>query len=214
LKLLAVATIAPLQLVGVWAVVRRLRNQKNEDSHAVGSIVLLLGVVAASLVASYPICAGRLTLFAQVHTQILAIEGAVFLLNLPDKRRLATAFVALSIMVLTIYSAHRFVRFVQSEPPENIRPLLASIKPDVASTVWVHPCSVAQVESLPEALPVQTVLLNTKKEYPPVGKKCWILWTHMGDAYCVERLAEIRAAAKTWQVITEGTGRALVLADF
>lgn len=211
---LAIAVVVPLQILGVAAIYRRWQNRQIEDSQPLGSIILLLGVIAASILVSYPICAGRLTLFAQVHTQILAIEGAVFLLSLPNKRRLAIVFVTSSVGVMAMYSTHRFIRFAQTEPPENIRPLLAQIKPEMADTVWVHPCSVSQVESLPEGLPVPTVLLNTKKVYPPQGKTSWVLWTHMGDPYCVERLEEIRTAAKSWQVIAEGNGRALVLAEF
>ncbi|HXG65791.1 MAG TPA: hypothetical protein VNO70_11850 [Blastocatellia bacterium] len=217
---LVVAAIAPLQALGLYHAFNRWKTYKVESgndswgSRTVGSLILLSGVVLASILVSYPICAGRLTLFTQVHTQILAIEGILFVLGVWNKRKGALILLAISIGIVTVYSAHRYIRLVQEEPTENLRPMLSLIKPEVANTLWVHPCSIAQVRSLPEPLPVNQVLLNTRRQLPPTGEKTWILWTHMSDGDCRERLDEVRSQARSWQLIHEGPGRGLALAEF
>jgi hypothetical protein len=92
--------------------------------------------------------------------------------------------------------------------------MLPLIKPEIANTVWVHPCSVAQVKSLPEPLPVEEVLLNTRRNLPGPGQRVWVLWTHMSEGDCKERLEEIRSRALSWQVVHEGFSRGLALAEF
>ena len=211
------AGIALLQLLGVYAVFRRWRARATDDmawgSRSLGSLVLLGGMVLASLVLSYPICAGRVMLFAQIHTQILALEGARFVLTQWRARQTVQALFYIFLAVRSVYSVREYVRYVRAEAPENIRPLLAEIKPEVASTLWVSVCSVAQVRSYPDALPVPNIVLGDK-HYPPRGEKVWVLWTHLGADFCVEELDIIRGLARSWQVIEEGPGRGLVLAEF
>ncbi|HET9530813.1 MAG TPA: hypothetical protein VFQ92_10695, partial [Blastocatellia bacterium] len=90
---LVVVAVIPLQIAGVyWAVKRWVsgeldENEKRWGSRTLGSLVLLISVVFSSAIISYPICAGRLTLFAQVHTQILIIEGALFFSSRPGLKR-------------------------------------------------------------------------------------------------------------------------------
>ena len=174
----------------------------------------MIGFVLASALVNYPICTGRLVLFTQVHTQILAIEGALFILSCCSKRKTAMVFLYVAIGIVVVYSGHRYIDHVRSEPRENIRPMLSLIKPEIANTLLVHPCSVAQVESLPDALPVERVVLGRKGESPPSVGRAWILWTNMSDDYCREWLKEARSRALSWQVIHEGPGRGLALAEF
>ncbi|HXF40663.1 MAG TPA: hypothetical protein VN687_13180, partial [Blastocatellia bacterium] len=70
---LVTAGIVPLQMLGVYSVLKRLRTSHSDEndhwgSRSFGSILLLGGVILASALGAYPICAGRLTLFTQVHT--------------------------------------------------------------------------------------------------------------------------------------------------
>jgi hypothetical protein len=217
---LVLIAVAPLQGLAVCSILMRLKNAGvgTEDgrwgSRSIGSLVLLAGVVAASLLAGYPICAGRLTLFTQVHTQLLAIEGSLYILSFWNRSRIARAFLYVCIAIVMIYSGHRYIEFIRDEPPENLRPMLLLIKPEVANTVWVHPCSVAQVESLPEHLAVDEVLLRTRNRLPPKGRKVWILWTHLSEGYCREQLDGVRSEALKWQVIHEGRNGGLALAEF
>jgi hypothetical protein len=215
-----VASVAPLQVLGLYSLLSRLKNRDaDSDEHgwgarSFGSLVLLPGTILASAVVNYPICAGRLMLFTQIHTQILAIEGGLFVLTFWGRRKSALFLLNLSIGIVLLYSVHRYVVFVQEGPYENIRPMLSLIRPEVSDTVWVHPCSVAQVKSLPYPLPVEHVLLNTRKQLPQPGKRVWILWTHMSDFHCRERFDEVRARALSWQTVHEGLSRGLALAEF
>ena len=215
-----IAAFAPLQALGVYRVIRQWKNRDAsvEDgtwgSRTLGSLLLLIGTILASLILSYPIKAGRLVLFAQVHTQILAMEGAMLVLSLGIRRVVAMMFLYTGIAIVIVYSGHRYFDFVRSEPPENIRPMLSLIKPKVANTVYVHPCSVAQVESLPEPLPVEHDELAGKRQVPESGEKTWILWTNITDEYCHEWLNEARSRALSWQVVHQGPGRGLALAEF
>jgi hypothetical protein len=70
------------------------------------------------------------------------------------------------------------------------------------------------VESLPEKLPVEHVELAGKRQLPESGEKAWILWTNISDEYCHEWLNEARSRALSWQVVHQGPGRSLALAEF
>lgn len=215
---IVVAAVAPLQILGVYRVISRWKNRDASvdggwGSRTLGSLLLLLGTILASLILSYPIKAGRLVLFAQVHTQILAMEGGLFVLGF-GLRRVVAMFLYAGIAIVIVYSGHRYIDFIRSEPPENIRPMLSLIRPDVANTVYVHPCSVAQVESLPEPLPVEHIELAGKRQLPVDGEKTWVLWTNISDDYCHEWLNEARSRALSWQIIHVGPGRGLALAEY
>jgi hypothetical protein len=220
LLLLVVAAVLPLQVLGIYWTVKKLRNRKAFEADSdwgartLGSICLLTMMIVASAVVSYPICAGRVVLFTQVHTQILILEGAVYVLTFWNLRKLAQGFLSASLAVVITYSLQRYIGFVKEPPPENLRPILSLMNPSLANTVWVHPCSTAQVRSLPDPLPVQEVITKTRKGLPEAGQKVWVLWTHLGDDFCKESLQELRAGAKSWQVIDESLGRGLVLAEY
>jgi hypothetical protein len=217
---LVIALVAPLQVLGVYGVIRRWKNREADPDHSdwgsrtMGSLVLLPGVILASALLDYPIAAGRLTLFTQVHTQLLAIEGTFFIVSSFGQRKLRLTYLYATVVIVSIYSGHRYLDMLGSEPKENIRPLLPLMKSEIADTVWVHPCSIAQVESLPDPLPVQNVLLETKRKQQEPNGRVWILWTNLSDDYCRQRMDEIRASASGWQVVDAGPGRGLALAEF
>ena len=216
---LVTAGLVPLQIVGVCRVVSRLKNREESrddsswGSRSVGSLVLLAGVIAASALLSYPICAGRVVLFTQVHTQILALEGALLILTSRRNQKAALVILYSFAAVLAFHSVREYVRFIRSEPAENLRPLRAMIDPDIANIAWVHSCSVAQVRSLPDGLPVERVLMGTG-ERPQQGEKIWVIWTHLGNKDCREELNQMRQRARSWQLIHEGADRGLALAEF
>lgn len=216
---IVVAAVAPLQVLGVYRVISRSKNRDSDSdetwgSRTIGSLILLGGTILASLILSYPIKAGRLVLFAQVHTQILAIEGGLLLLSLSARRKALIGVLYAVIAIVAVYSGHRYLDFISREPEENIRPMVSLIKPELANTLYVHPCSVAQVESLPERLPVERIELAGKRQLPAQGEKTWILWTNISDDYCHEWLNDARSRAKSWQIIHEGPGRGLALAEY
>jgi hypothetical protein len=216
---LVTAGLVPLQIIGVWAIIKRLKNrEQSEDdlswgSRSAGSLVLLAGVLSASALFSYPICAGRVVLFTQIHTQVLALEGALFILTSWGRSRLALSFFYLFVAIAMFHSVREYVRLVRSEPAENLRPIQAKIDPGISNTAWIHSCSVAQVRSLPDALPLGRVLLGTSDRLPQ-GEKIWVIWTHLGDEYCRAELDQLRKQSRSWQLIDEGAGRGLALAEF
>ena len=216
---LVTAGLVPLQIIGVYRILVRLKDRDVSEvgsqwgSRSAGSLVLLAGVMLASALLSYPICAGRVVLFTQIHTQILALEGALFILTSWTKQKAALVSLYLIVAVLTFHSVREYVRFIRSEPAENLRPIAAMIDPAVANAAWVHSCSVAQVRSLPDALPVGRVLLGIN-ERPQQGEKTWVIWTHLGNEECRKELDQMRNLARSWQTIHEGMGRGLALAEF
>jgi hypothetical protein len=215
---LVTAVLAPLQILGVYSVIKRWRDNEQDDSvwgsRSLGSIVLLGGVMLASVVVNYPICAGRVTLFTQIHTQVLAVEGALFILARWNRNKIVTTVFYILIGVVIFHSIRELVRFARAEPEENLRPAIAQINPQSADTVWVHLCSVAQVRSLPEPLPVSEVLFGGENRMPPGGKRIWVLWSHMGDVFCHRGLEQLKEHAEFWQTVHTGPGRGLALAEF
>jgi hypothetical protein len=214
---LVTAVVAPLQIAGIYAVIKRwLKNAPAESEtvwgpRSLGSIILLAGMVIASALLNYPICAGRVTLFAQIHLQLLTLEGAILFWQFYQKRAAVVLWVMVAI--ISFHTVREYVRFVKAEPSENLLPIVALIKPEISNKAIVQSCSVAQVEALPEPLPVQELLVDFKIAELR-GEKVWVVWSHLGTDYCVKELAEIRAQAKTWQILADGNGRGLALAEF
>lgn len=215
---LVTAGVVPLQILGVYSVIKRLKtgNASGEEhqwgSRSVGSLVLLTGTILASALFNYPICAGRAALFTQVHTQILTIEGVLFIHSSWNRSRVASVILYIFVGVVLLHSGRDYLRLARSEPVENLRPLLPAISTEIASTIWVHPCSIAQVRSLPDPLP-GNIVFGTDEPHPPPGKT-WVLWSHLGNESCTRSLEQVRSQARSWQLVSEGPGRGLALAEF
>lgn len=136
------------------------------------------------------------------------------LLTWQRRKTAVLIFLWLASALISFHSVRAYARLVSTEPAENLRPVLSLIKAEEADVVLVHPCSVAQVRSLPYPLPVNRVVLATGRTRPTPGEKTWVLWTHLGNEACVKQLEQIRNLALRWQVVHEGPGRGLALAEF
>jgi len=225
---LITAVIVPLQIAGVYRILRAWRSREHATgqsdsepsgdqrwgSRSLGSLVLLTGVLTASLLVNYPICSGRVVLFTEFHTQIPAIEGVLLVLGISKVGRWGKLLLSVFILIVIVQAGVEYARVARSEPAENLRPVVRLIDPRVASVVWVHPCSVAQVRSLPDATPVERVLLGNKQPQPPRGEKVWVLWSHLGNESCLNSLDKLRSEALQWQLVVDGPGRGLALAEF
>jgi hypothetical protein len=117
------------------------------------------------------------------------------------------------IVVAVFHFGREYVRFLRSEPAEDLRPALEVVKPETADTLWVHPCSVVQVNALPQRLPVSRVLLGTEVQSPPSGR-CWVLWTHLGNEDCMRELERVRSLAVSWRVVQQGNEEGVAIAEF
>jgi hypothetical protein len=219
--------LVPLQLLGCYSIFRKWRKKDFETeeewgSRSVGSLAVLSGTILASAVAGYPICGGRVVLFSQVHTQIVAIEGAIFLLGQrerlapwkPAMRLAVYALFCACAIILILHSGRGYVRYLRAEAPENLKPIIGLITPEIADTVWVHPCSAAQVKTLPDPLPVPHVVLGVRDNRPPPGQRLWVLWSHLGSESCRARLEQLRRDARAWQLLRNDPDRGLALAEF
>ena len=216
-KLLVASAVGLLMTVGIWRVISRFRRGEivNDEwgSRSVSSLAVLFFLLLAGLMIGYPICAGRLTLFAQIQFQIIALEGLLLVLTI--RRPTLSISVALAFCLLMgVHSIKRYSDVMGGESDENLRPVLPLIDSTLADNVWVHPCSVLQVKSLLKPLPVSNVIMQTRREMPPPDQKSWIVWTHLGGKDCGRQLQQVKAEAKSWQIIHEGPGRGLALAEF
>ena len=224
---LVTAGMVPLQVLGVIRVIRRWRRAGKDiynspeavqpsrwGSRSLGSLVLIIFAILASALVNYPICAGRAALFAEIHTQILAIEGALFLMSYWGQKKAARIALYTFICVTMLYSVREYVRLSRTEPAENLFPLISMIRPEVSDKLWVHWCAVAQVTTLPGGLPVQTVLLGSNKQLPPPAEKVWVIWAHMADPACRSEMDRVRHQARTWETVYEDSDRGLALAEY
>jgi hypothetical protein len=122
-------------------------------SRGLSSLLVVLGLVAASLVVRYPLCPGRLTLFALFAIQLVTVEGfaaAARRLERAGGRVAAAALVGIA-LGLCLPSAARTARFVWlRDPPENVRPLLHHLDEAPALPILVAACSTRQISTLPE----------------------------------------------------------------
>ncbi|MGH9947970.1 MAG: hypothetical protein ACRD6X_12320 [Pyrinomonadaceae bacterium] len=213
------AIIAPFQLIGIYSIARRLitRRSKNQIgthySLALGSLVVLAGAIAASLIASYPICAGRLTLFVQIHTQIVAIAGLRFALVWFRKNRTAKILIVVCITVILFGTVRAYVAFVQKEPHQNMRPFYSKIDPTISNTIWVHSCSATQVKSLSTPLPVENILFSPN-EKPEPGQRVWVIWTHLQNEECRGSLDTMLSQMKDLQMVEQGEERTLAIGEY
>ena len=211
--------IVPLQILGIWAVVKRfkLRDITKENgwgSRSIGSILLLAGMLFASGILNYPICAGRTTLFTQAHTQILALEGGLVLLAVIKRRAIAILLLCIIAIVVGVHSVRGYVNYIKNGPEENLRLAIKLIDSRISDRLWVHPCSIAQVKALPDEIPIKQIIYGTDKQLREGSGPVWILWTHLGTEECREELDHVKMRARSWVVVMEGTGCGLALAEF
>lgn len=215
-KPLILIGLIPLQLCGVYWVISQCLSPKTAldpgwGTRSFGSLLVLLGLVAASLWFQYPLSPGRLTLFTLIHLQILALEGVLCVQRFGSNVQIREGFLTGFVAVMALATTLSFIKFIASEPPENLRPMLSTIRQTPVDTLWVHPCSVAQVQTLPEGMPVRNVLLGT--EEIPRHRRVLILWTHLGGG-CDRQLDALRMQSVFWKDLHTGRNRGLAIAQF
>ncbi len=203
--------VALFQAIGLVTVlrpwIRRLTPDPVWGSMTLGSVATLSLVLLASLLVHYPICTGRLTLFVQIHLQLIALEGALALARAPKAAWSGAWLVALANLG---FSAREAARVAVSEPEQNLKILARKLDPAVSNTVYVPSCSVPSVEAMPEALPLPWAILGEPDQVPR-GRPVYLLWGYASEA-CVRELGRLEKTAASWTVVDEGPGRKLVRA--
>jgi hypothetical protein len=182
-----------------------------------GSLLTLGGLVGASLVAGYPICRGRLTVFVVIHVLVLTMCGAVvlraWLASRPPLRWLGGASAAAA--CLFALAAADGIR--DERAPENLRPLLAHLALQEPAPIFVHDCTISQWRALPETPPPAVFLEGSPEEnlarLRGASGPVWVISTHLLEP-CGGRLERIREAARTWEVVFERDGAALARATY
>jgi len=122
-------------------------------SRSLMSVAVLIGAPLASWVVGYPICAGRLSLFAYFHLVWVIAEGVASPGLFGARGRLGSHAVALAIGAMLVVPTARNLHFLATSPlQENVRELLPTIAEHPERLIVVPPCSTRQIETLPEWL--------------------------------------------------------------
>jgi hypothetical protein len=110
----------------------------------------------------FPLCPGRLTLFATFSLQMVALEGFVAVGRLLARFRGGSVLFAVAVVGLALACSptafrklhHLYTRDV----PQNVRPLLHHIEARPNLPVLVAACSETQVSTLPEWIEREDIL--------------------------------------------------------
>jgi hypothetical protein len=172
-------------------------------SRSVGCLLCVLALLAASAVMGYPVCAGRLTLFAFCCMQIVLLEGLSLvyagLRRLPTGPAVSTAFLLVVIALLVPTAVRNTERVIRSDVPQNIRPLARRMRERSDLPVLVLPCMRKQVQTLPEGLGVASLeYLAFEDDWAsrvPSGGQAWVLDVRYGWGFCRAAMPGIRDLA-------------------
>jgi hypothetical protein len=188
--------ILALQLcagLGLFAIVRRLaRGAGSEErppealgawgSRSVGCLVAILGLVVASPLMTYPVTAGRLTLFLLFPLQMLIVEGLCLLHTELERWKIGrwarVGAALLLVVAMSPVAARNVSGLVTRDVESNFRPLAQHIRERSELTVLATSCSQFSVSSFPGGLgaPVRYLPLFVKPERDlPHGEEFWLL---------------------------------------
>lgn len=157
-------------------------------SRSLGCTVGLVGVIGTSWVIDYPICAGRLTLYALCFQQLLTLEGldwcasAAARVSRPRLGALLRASIVGALVVAIGYAATvawgRARGVFQQAPVDDLRPALARVHEEPDRPLIVAPCLQRQLATLPEGtagLDVTVLPFEGWEARVPRDASVWIL---------------------------------------
>jgi hypothetical protein len=125
-------------------------------SRSAGCAIVVIGVLAAGVVVRYPLCPGRLTLFALFSLQMLTAEGLYGLGRLASAHRIGRLGFQTAMFLLVLAclptALHQLHHLYTEDVPENVRPLLHIIDENPDVPVLIPACSEKQIATLPEWL--------------------------------------------------------------
>ena len=143
-------------------------------------------MIATSWVIDYPICAGRLTLYALLFQQVLILEGfegcaeVAARVSRPRVRRVLAVSIVSTLLVTTgfaLRSALGRARVLLEEAPlDDLRPALAHIRGDPARPVVVSPCLQREFQTLPEGSAGLRLILLPLEDWQPKVPRDASVW--------------------------------------
>jgi hypothetical protein len=212
-------------VAGLIHTVRTVRWPVDKDaptdwgSRSIGCLATLGGLFAASALIQYPLCSGRLTLFVLCFQQIILFEGFCWLNRIFDRfavgRYLSIALGVAMIGVVVPVALTRTTDFLESGPPQNIRPLLEHMHARSDLPVYVMPCIQPQVMTLPEGLAPSSAVYVKKGTPTPWEQAVWILDIESRFWQCQTSRGILRSKATAWKRVRGPEGAAhLYLARF
>jgi hypothetical protein len=201
LKLAFVAGLARTALTLVPTT--RLSTPETWGSRSLGYACLLTGLPLASWLLSYPICAGRLTLFALLPIVVVLLEGidagAILVRRIPGGRWTALlASLALGLSILPA-SYENLAEIAAGRPPEDLRPLLARTRERSDLPILTTACTRRQIETLPEEIPTQVLYSQEGGAIAITLDKAEAWFLFAPAPLCARGVAKVREAAVLWE---------------
>ena len=186
-------------------------------SRSASCLAGILGVISSSFLLDYPICAGRLTLYALFFQQLLLLEGIDWLRDAAGRRRIPQLLAALPIVFLVVSGGSTALevlrRVVEFTPIEDVRPLLDRIPDDPGETVLVTACMSRQIRTLPEGLGSRKVVFLPLEGWQaklPAGEEVWIVHSRLLWGLCESMRTRILLHTSGAEQPDQPKGRAVV----
>lgn len=205
LIVLKIAFVAGLARIGL-ALVPGFGPPKSDGwgSRSLGYATLLTGLPLASALLDYPICAGRLTLFALLPIVVILLEGVDGAASLLRRTRAGgwtalLAGAALGLAILPTSYANLTV-IAAGRPPEDLRPLLEETleRPDLP--ILTTTCTRRQIETLPEGIPAQVFYIQEGGGIAIAmseQRSAWLLF--VPAHFCRGGITKVRELTTLWE---------------
>jgi hypothetical protein len=199
-----------LGLLGIACSLFRRRSETAPESagwgtRSLGCLFCVGALPAASLLIHYPICAGRLTLFVSWCLQIVLLEGLFLLCTILSKLRWGQALSRILLVLLALLVLPTAIRgtahVIQSDVPENIRPLIQRTRERSDLPILVLKCMQKQARTLPEGFGSADVRYprfgHDWSDLVPFGGEAWVLNVRRGWVFCQMQMARVRRLASS-----------------
>jgi hypothetical protein len=171
-------------------------------SRSLGYAAVLCGVVCASILAGYPICAGRLTLFALLPLQIVTLEGfswaAAGIARAPRGRWIATLAASAMLVAVAPTSLRDTLNHVQSAAPDDLRAGLELMRSRPTLPMITTSCTTKQIRTLPEEIDHEVFFVGPGGNLAAAiaTGEAWLL--HSPASFCSTQIRSLRVASTSW----------------
>ncbi len=172
--------------VVTWLFVPRRVTEEHWETRSIGALCCLVTLILGSLVIDYPLCASRLVLFALFAMQMIILEGVAalreLLLRAPSGSRIANLGLIILLAGTLPDAKHEYLLHLDSNPPQNLRPLLERIHRQPLRPLLVDACTIRQIRTLPEGVGDLELIYYLRRmefgsvwDHIPYGEDAWVL---------------------------------------